>query len=136
MSKVLIIGSGARENVIAEAISKSEKVQKIYLLPGNVPLNLQCETECLSFDDNNYDLIVKFCKNEEINLVIVGPENHLVNGLCDKLNKKWSGFFFSPPTDSNIIKLYDYNTFIHHHFNFNSLKPIFLRNQKLFKIKI
>ena len=54
----------------------------------------------------------------------------------DKLNKKWSGFFFSPPTDSNIIKLYDYNTFIHHHFNFNSLKPIFLRNQKLFKIKI
>jgi formyltetrahydrofolate-dependent phosphoribosylglycinamide formyltransferase len=82
-NRVLIIGSGAREHVIAENISKSDKVNKIYLMPGNSGMNY----ESVSIDENNYDDIMTFCRKNNIDLVIIGPEKHLVNGLCDILQE-------------------------------------------------
>ena len=92
MSKVLILGSGAREHIISESISKSTKVTNIYLLPGNSGM----KGEFVSIDENNYDEIVHFCRNNKIDLVIIGPEKHLVNGLIDFLQEKTSVQCFGP----------------------------------------
>ena len=84
--KIAILGNGGREHAIAHSISKSKKVKKIFCLPGNagtahIAKNIQ-------LDINNFRLIYNFLKIEQIDLVIIGPEKPLVNGIVDYLEKK------------------------------------------------
>ena len=84
--KIAILGSGGREHALAVQISKSKKLDKIYCIPGNAGTDSIGKNVNLELD--NFDEIYRFIKNEKIDLVIVGPEKPLVNGIVDYLNEK------------------------------------------------
>ncbi len=83
--KIAILGSGGREHAIAHSVSKSKKVNKIYCIPGNAGTNEICEN--ISIDLKNFEGIYKFINQNEIEIVIVGPEDPLVNGIVDYLEQ-------------------------------------------------
>ena len=80
---ICIIGSGGREHAICKTISMSPKVSKIYCLPGNA--GTQELAENINLDINDFEKILKFLKESKVDLVIVGPEKPLVNGIVDYL---------------------------------------------------
>jgi len=83
--KVLLIGSGGREHTLAWKISKSSRLEKLFALPGNPGIAEFAEcVENISAEDNQ--AVVKFAQENKIDLVIVGPEAPLVNGLVDELS--------------------------------------------------
>jgi len=84
--KIAILGNGGREHALALQISKSKKLDKLYCIPGNAGTNLIGKNIDLKFD--NFSEIYNFLKVEQIDLVIVGPEKPLVDGIVDYLNKK------------------------------------------------
>ena len=81
--KVLIVGSGGREHAIAYSVAKSSKVDKIYCAPGNA--GIAEYAECAPIGAMEFDKIVAFAKEKEIDLVIVGMDDPLVGGLVDEL---------------------------------------------------
>lgn len=80
---VLIVGSGGREHAIAYCVAKSEKVDKIYCTPGNA--GIARLAECAPIGAMEFDKIVAFAKEKEVDLVIVGMDDPLVGGLVDEL---------------------------------------------------
>ena len=83
--KVLIVGGGGREHAIAQSVAKSEKVDKIYCTPGNA--GIAALAECAPIGAMEFDKIVAFAKEKEVDLVIVGMDDPLVGGLVDELEK-------------------------------------------------
>ena len=84
--KIAILGSGGREHAIAVQLNKSTKIKKLYCIPGNAGTGLICEN--VKLDINNFSKIAGFIKRSKVDLVIVGPEKPLVNGIVDYLSKK------------------------------------------------
>ena len=80
---ICIIGSGGREHALCKTISLSSKVNKIYCIPGNA--GTQQLAENINLDINNFEKILKFLKDSKVDLVIVGPEKPLVDGIVDYL---------------------------------------------------
>ena len=80
---ICIIGSGGREHAICKTVSMSPKASKIYCLPGNA--GTQELAENINLDINDFEKILKFLKESKVDLVIVGPEKPLVNGIVDYL---------------------------------------------------
>lgn len=78
-----LIGSGGREHAIAYKLIDSEKLEQLYILPGN-PGTAQLG-ENISIDMNDHQAILEFCKLQKVALVVIGPEKHLVDGLSDML---------------------------------------------------
>ena len=83
--KVLIVGSGGREHAIATSVAKSSRVDQIYCAPGNAGIGLLAE--CVPIGAMEFDKIVAFAKEKEIDLTIVGMDDPLVGGLVDELEK-------------------------------------------------
>ena len=83
--KVGIIGSGGREHAICHALKKSEKVSKIYCLPGNAGTSEIASN--IDIDINNHMEVKDFILENDINLLIVGPEKPLVDGIVDFLQE-------------------------------------------------
>ena len=83
--KVLIVGSGGREHAIATSVVKSPKVDKLYCAPGNAGIGLIAE--CVPIGVMEFDKLVEFAKTNEIDFVIVGPDDPLVGGLVDAFNE-------------------------------------------------
>ena len=81
--KILIVGSGGREHAIATSVAKSKRVDKIYCAPGNAGIGLIAE--CVPIGAMEFDKIVTFAKDKEIDMVIVGMDDPLVGGLVDEL---------------------------------------------------
>ena len=81
--KVLIVGSGGREHAIAYCVSKSRKVDEIYCTPGNA--GIAEYAQCAPIGAMEFDKIVAFAKEKEVDLVIVGMDDPLVGGLVDEL---------------------------------------------------
>ena len=84
--KIAILGNGGREHAIATKISKSPKLQKLYCIPGNAGTDSIAEN--VSLDFYNYESLLHFIKKNKIDLVIVGPERPLVDGVVDFLLKE------------------------------------------------
>ena len=80
---ICIIGSGGREHAICKTISLSSNVSKIYCLPGNA--GTQEIAENIDLEIDNFEKVLKFLRDSKIDLVIVGPEKPLVNGIVDFL---------------------------------------------------
>lgn len=81
---VLLIGSGGREHALAWKISQSPLLQKFYALPGNPGIAEYAElVKNISVEDNA--AVVAFAQEKNIDMVVVGPEAPLVNGLVDAL---------------------------------------------------
>ena len=83
--KVGIIGSGGREHAICDSLNKSDNVNKIYCFPGNAGTSKIAENIDINLD--NFEKIKNFILEKKIDLVIVGPEKPLVDGLVDFLQK-------------------------------------------------
>ena len=83
--KVGIIGSGGREHAICESLRKSNKIQKLYCFPGNAGTEKIAEN--IKIDFNNFENLKNFILQNNIDLVVVGPEKPLVDGLVDYLEK-------------------------------------------------
>ena len=83
---VLLIGGGGREHALAWKISQSPLLEKFFAIPGSPGIAAFAEcVENISVDDNA--ALVNFAKDKAIDLVVVGPEAPLVNGLVDSLNE-------------------------------------------------
>ena len=83
--KIAILGSGGREHALAVSISKSSKIEKIYCIPGNAGTS-EIATN-INLDINDFDNLYNFLNENKIDLVVVGPEQPLVNGVVDYLEK-------------------------------------------------
>ena len=83
--KIAIIGSGGREHAFAATISKSLNVKEIFCIPGNAGTS-QIATN-VELDVNEFDRIYKFINDNSVDLVVIGPEQPLVNGIVDYLEK-------------------------------------------------
>ena len=83
--KVGIIGSGGREHAICESLKNSSKIDKIFCFPGNAGTTGMAENIILDLD--NFELLKNFILKNKIDLVIIGPEKPLVEGLVDYLEK-------------------------------------------------
>ncbi|XZE54595.1 phosphoribosylamine--glycine ligase [Planctomycetaceae bacterium SH139] len=81
--KVLIVGNGGREHALAWKIAASPRVQHVYVAPGNAGTALDAVNVPIAATDS--PALVKFAKENEIDLVVVGPEAPLVAGLVDDL---------------------------------------------------
>ena len=80
---VLLLGSGGRENAIAWIIKKSTKLNKLFIAPGNHGTSLLGEN--VKLDISNFENIKEFIVKEQIKLLIVGPEQPIVEGIYDYL---------------------------------------------------
>ena len=79
--KVLIVGSGGREHAIAWKVAQSEKVDKIYCAPGNA--GIEEYAECVPIGAMEFDKLVAFAKEKEIDLTVIGMDDPLVGGVVD-----------------------------------------------------
>lgn len=84
--KVLIIGSGGREHAMAWKIAQSPKLTKLYAAPGNAGIAELAEIVDIAAKD--LENLLKFVKREGIDLVVVGPEAPLVDGIVDRFQKE------------------------------------------------
>ena len=85
---ILIIGSGGREHAIAWKCAQDDFVTHIYVCPGNAGTYLEDKVSNIEIDTKKFNLIEDFCVKEQIDLVIIGPEQPLVDGLTDYLQNK------------------------------------------------
>lgn len=100
--KVLIIGGGGREHAIAVSMKKSRRVDKLYCVPGNAGIAEIAECEP-SIGVMEFDKIVAYTKEKQVDLVFVAPDDPLVGGLVDVL--KEAGFrVFGPDKKAAILE--------------------------------
>lgn len=100
--KVLIIGGGGREHAIAVSMKKSRRVDKLYCVPGNAGIAEIAECEP-SLGVMEFDKIVAYAKEKQVDLVFVAPDDPLVGGLVDVL--KEAGFrVFGPDKKAAILE--------------------------------
>ncbi|HPU29803.1 MAG TPA: phosphoribosylamine--glycine ligase [Syntrophorhabdaceae bacterium] len=78
---VLVIGSGGREHAIVWKLSQSKDIKDIYCIPGNG--GIEDLAACRDIKVNNFEELISFSKKNRIELVVVGPENPLADGIVD-----------------------------------------------------
>ena len=83
--KILLLGSGGREHALAWKIAQSQKCEKLYIAPGNAGTCGCGENVALKADD--FEAIKQFVAGNDINMVVVGPEDPLVKGIYDDLKQ-------------------------------------------------
>jgi phosphoribosylamine--glycine ligase len=84
--KILILGSGGREHALVWKLSQSKDVGRIYAIPGNG--GISDIAECVEMDTGNIENLIEFSQNKGIDLVVVGPENLLAQGIVDAFEEK------------------------------------------------
>ena len=83
--KILLLGSGGREHALAWKIAQSERVEKLFIAPGNAGTSNCGENVNMKADD--FETIKQFVVDNGINMVVVGPEDPLVKGIYDNLKQ-------------------------------------------------
>src|SRR5436305_12233113 len=81
--RILLLGSGGREHALAWKIAASPLVTKLWCAPGNA--GIAREAECVALDVSDHAAVIDFCKQNKVELVVVGPETPLVAGIVDDL---------------------------------------------------
>ncbi len=125
VKKILVIGSGGRENAICEAFKNSPQPTQIFALPGNAGTkNIAKNIENINIKDSQ--AIINFCQENQIDFVFIGPEQPLVEGLVDILEQnkirvfgpskkasqlEGSKIFMKKIADDNNVPTAQYQTF-------------------------
>lgn len=86
-NKVLVIGSGGREHALAWRLSLSTTVAHVFVAPGNPGTQNEENVTNIDISADNYNELIAFCKSKEIDLVVVGPEQPLCDGLVDQMKE-------------------------------------------------
>ncbi len=84
--KILLVGSGGREHAIARKLAESPRSSIIYCAPGNGGTAL--EPKCKNIGATSVEQIIDFCKSNVVDLVVVGPEGPLTNGIVDRCKEE------------------------------------------------
>ena len=84
--KILVVGGGGREHAICWKLSNESNVEKIYCAPGNA--GISSIAECINIGDSDIESLLKFAKENKIDITIVGPEIPLVAGIVDVFEKE------------------------------------------------
>lgn len=95
ISNVLVIGGGGREHAICWKLSQSPLIGTIFVTPGNVGIGRVPKVQNVSLDVGNHLGIVQWSHNNKIQMVIVGPEDPLANGIANVLNAEGMFLIFS-----------------------------------------
>ena len=95
--KVLIVGSGGREHAIAYSVAKSDKVDKIYCGPGDA--GIAEYAECVDIAAMEFDKLVAFAKEKEIDLTVIGMDDPLVGGVVDAIEAEGLRLFGTKKQD-------------------------------------
>lgn len=99
--KILVVGSGGREHTIVWKLSQSPDAEKIYCAPGNYGISHLAE--CVDIKVDDFDGLIRFAKEKEIDLTVVGPDDPLVAGIVDAFEN--AGLrVFGPRSDAAIIE--------------------------------
>ena len=143
--KVLIVGAGGREHAIAWKISQNEKVEKIFIAPGNAGAELLPKVENVNLS-NNIDEYVKFAKENNIDLTFVGSEELLVAGIVDEFHKNGLKIFGpnkqaailegSKAYSKDFMKKYGIKTAVYEIFDNAEKAKEFLNNWKDFPVVV
>lgn len=91
MNKVLVIGGGGREHAIVDALSRSSQVESIFCAPGNAGIAKQAT--CVPIKDTDVEGLLRFAKEQQIDLTVVGPEAALAAGVVDAFRKEGLAIF-------------------------------------------
>lgn len=84
MKNVLVIGAGAREHVIATTFMRSQQVEKVYCAPGNAGM-VKSGVQLVAIAENDFESVAEFVEQKHVDLVFVGPEAPLADGIVDFL---------------------------------------------------
>ncbi|NFA42202.1 phosphoribosylamine--glycine ligase [Clostridium botulinum] len=99
--KLLLIGSGGREHALAWKLGKSQKVEKIFVAPGNG--GTATHDKCENINITDIDKLIAFAKKEAVDITIVGPEDPLTKGIVDEF-KKENLKIFGPAKDGAMLE--------------------------------
>ena len=137
--KVLVIGSGGRENALCYAIAKSKRVDKIYCAPGNAGISKYAE--CVSIGAMEFDKLISFAKEKSIDLTVVGMDDPLAGGIVDEFEKAGLRVFgprknaaileASKAFSKDLMKKYDIPTASYETFTDASSACEYLKNAKM-----
>lgn len=95
-NKVLVLGGGGREHAIVWKLSQSKLVTDIYVHPGSHAIETVPKVRRVDgIDSKDFDAIGRWCRDNQIKLVVVGPEDPLASGIADVL-KKYEILCFGP----------------------------------------
>tara|TARA_B000000532_G_scaffold64055_1_gene50506 strand:- start:390 stop:1652 length:1263 start_codon:yes stop_codon:yes gene_type:complete len=83
--KVGIIGSGGREHALCQSLKNSKKIDEIFCFPGNAGTALIAKNIAINLE--NFEILKNFIINKNIDLIVIGPEKPLVDGIVDYLRK-------------------------------------------------
>ena len=83
--KVLVVGGGGREHALAWKIKQSPRVKRVFVAPGNAGTAMDAENVAIS--DTDVSALVKFAKDNQIDLAVIGPESSLAAGIVDALSE-------------------------------------------------
>ena len=81
--KILVVGSGGREHALVWKLAQSPEVSRVFCAPGNAGTSEEANAENLDIRATDTPRLLKFCKAEQIDLTVVGPEAPLVSGMID-----------------------------------------------------
>ncbi|MBT5185666.1 MAG: phosphoribosylamine--glycine ligase [Kordiimonadaceae bacterium] len=98
---ILVIGSGGREHSLTWKIAQSPLIEKLYVAPGNGGMG--DIAICVALNSSNHDEVVEFCREKNIEFVVIGPEAPLVDGLGDRL-KDENIAAFGPTANAAILE--------------------------------
>ncbi|MCP3774785.1 phosphoribosylamine--glycine ligase [Paenibacillus sp. MZ04-78.2] len=99
--RILVVGGGGREHAICWALKKSPKVTELYCAPGNG--GIASVAECVPIQVNQFEEIAQFAINHTIDLVVIGPDDPLSEGIVDHLEAKGLTVF-GPRQNAAIIE--------------------------------
>ena len=83
--KILLLGSGGREHALAWKIAQSERVEKLFIAPGNGGTGLLPKSENVAMKADDFESVKRFVTENAIDMVVVGPEDPLVKGIYDDM---------------------------------------------------
>ncbi len=104
--KVLVIGSGGREHSIGWKVGQSSRVERVFYAPGNGGTEEEKGVN-VGIDGTkreNFDKLYDFVKEQGVSLVIVGPEQPLVDGIVDHFNTKGYNRIFGPSAQASLLE--------------------------------
>lgn len=84
---ILVLGTGGREHALAWACAKDTKVNTVYVATGNAGTAIEPKLQNIDLDVVNHDAVIKFCQDNNVEFVLVGPEAPLVAGIVDDLRR-------------------------------------------------
>jgi phosphoribosylamine--glycine ligase len=99
--KILVVGGGGREHALVWKLSESPDIENIYCVPGNG--GIEEIATCINLDVGDFDGLIRFSKQESIDLVVVGPEGPLAAGIVDAFESRGIAIF-GPRKDGALVE--------------------------------